>query len=372
MRCRGEVTGALNAYDRDYGIQVSVCARVRSGGQMARHSLVSLLVALATLLVILAIQPTPAPSLAAVRGAGKDTAAMVSRQGAPPMAGPVGQGDFAGLVEIGGGRRMYLECRGSGGPTVVLEAGYRNDADIWSVEGAPGMTMVLPGVAAFARVCAYDRPGTILDAENFSRSDPVPMPRTARDIVGDLNALLHAASVPGPYVLVGHSFGGLFVRLYERTYPDQVAGLVLVDALYEGVQTRLTPAQWALYARFGFNEPPPGLEGHADLETIDPTVSLEQMRQAAVRGKTASALPVVVLSKGQPFDLTPWQPLPMDFPAALERAWRGAQDELAVVTQAKRHTIATESSHYVQVQQPALVIEAVRDIVGNAREGAPR
>src|SRR4051794_18804885 len=349
---------------------------------MARPPRVSSLVALGALLVGLAIWPAPGPAVAAARGAGADTGVRVERRGAPIAAGLVGrqgasgaasQGDFAGLVEIGDGRGMYLECRGSGGPTVVFEAGYRNDADIWSVQAEPGVTMVLPGVAAFTRACAYDRPGTVLDAEHVSRSDPVSMPRSARDIVADLHALLAAAGGPGPYVLVGHSFGGLFVRLYERTYPEQVAGLVLVDALAEGVETRLTPAQWALYARFGFAEPPPGLEGYADLETIDPTVGLEQMRQAAAAvGKGGRALPVVVLSKGQPFDLTPWEPLPAEFPAALERAWRGAQDELAVVTGAERHTIAADSSHYIQIQQPALVIAAVRQVVDDVRVGARR
>ncbi len=339
---------------------------------MARHSPASLLVALVTLPGILAIQPVPAPSVAYGLVPWEDATGVVRHQGATSEAGPVGQGEFAGLVDIGDGRRMYLDCQGAGWPTVVLEAGYRNDADIWSIQEAPGMTMVLPGVAAFAHVCAYDRPGTILDAEHFSRSDPVPMPRTARNIVADLNALLGAARVPGPYVLVGHSFGGLFVRLYERTYPDQVAGLVLVDALSEGLQPRLTPEQWALYTEFAFLDPPPGLEEHAGLETIDPAISFEQLRQVAGRDKGGRALPVVVLSKGQPFDLAPWQPLPTGFPAALERAWRGAQDELVVVTQAECHTIATESSHYIQLQQPELVVDAVREIVGNARGGAPR
>jgi pimeloyl-ACP methyl ester carboxylesterase len=340
---------------------------------MAQQSPVSVLVAFTTLLVGLAMPPAPVPAVAAVGGAGADAAAAVEIQGPSGAAGLASQGDFAGLVEIGGGRRMYLECRGFGSPTVVLEAGYRNDADIWSVQAEPGVTMVLPGVAAFTRVCAYDRPGTVLDAENASRSDPVPMPRTARDIVADLHALLEAAGVPGPYVLVGHSFGGLFVRLYERTYPEQVAGLVLVDALAEGVETRLTPAQWALYTGFGFAEPPPGLEGHAGLETIDPTISFGQMRQAAAAGgKGGRALPIVGLSKGQPFDLTLWELLPPELPAALERAWRGAQDELAVVTGAERHTIAVDSSHYIQIAEPALVIAAVREVVDDVRAAAGR
>ena len=97
------------------------------------------------------------------------------------------QGDFADLVDIGGGRRLYIECRGTGSPAVVLEAGYRSSARIWSEDlhqsGAP-RPMVLADVAAFTRVCAYDRPGTVAllnDDVRQSRSDPVAMPRTALD-----------------------------------------------------------------------------------------------------------------------------------------------------------------------------------------------
>src|SRR5882724_10731521 len=153
---------------------------------------------------------------------------------APQSSAPVPTtGDFAGLVEIGDGRKMYLECRGSGSPTVILESGYRNDAAIWSAPLEPRMTTVFPRVAKFTRVCAYDRPGTFLDANHLSRSTAVPMPRTARDLVSDLHALLRAAHVPGPYVFAAHSFGGIFARLYASTYPDEVVGMVLVDALSE-------------------------------------------------------------------------------------------------------------------------------------------
>lgn len=167
----------------------------------------------------------------------------------PPVT-PTPQPGFAALVNIGG-RKMYLECRGTGSSIVILESGYRNDADIWSAQGEPGATMVLPGVSAITRVCAYDRPGTILDNTHFSRSDPVAMPRTARDVVTDLHALLHAANIPGPYVLVGHSLGGLFVRLYASTYPDDVAGMVLVDAFSEWVRDGMTSDQWTLYNALG-------------------------------------------------------------------------------------------------------------------------
>jgi pimeloyl-ACP methyl ester carboxylesterase len=138
-------------------------------------------------------------------------------------------GNFAGLIDIGAGRKMYLECSGSGSPTVILESGYRNDADIWSTELEPGMSPVFSQVAKFTRVCAYDRPGTFLDADHLGRSTPVPMPRTARDLVSDLHALLQTANIPGPYVFAAHSFGGIFARLYASTYPSQVVGMVFQD-----------------------------------------------------------------------------------------------------------------------------------------------
>jgi len=281
-----------------------------------------------------------------------------------PLVTPTPQPDFAGLVNIGG-RKMYLECRGTGSPIVILESGYRNDADIWSAQGEPGATMVLPGVSAVTRVCAYDRPGTILDNTHFSRSDPVPMPRTAKDVVTDLHALLHAANIPGPYVLVGHSLGGLFVRLYASTYPDDVAGMVLVDAFSEWVRDGMTSDQWTLYKRFGFKDPPPGLV-YKDVETVDVDTSFDQMTQAKAAHPLRS-IPLVVISKGLPFDLSPWQPLPADFPDALESAWNAAQEKLAVLMPNTRHIVATKSSHYVQIEQPGLVIEAVCQVIDAVR-----
>ena len=92
--------------------------------------------------------------------------------------------------------------------------------------------MVLAGVTAYNRACAYDRPGTIASVKDDvrpSRSDPASQPRTAAAVVSDLHELLHAAGVPGPFVLVGHSLGGLFVRLFASTYPGEVVGLSPVD-----------------------------------------------------------------------------------------------------------------------------------------------
>ena len=137
------------------------------------------------------------------------------------------------MFDVGGGRRMYLECHGRGGPTVVFESGYPNDGTVWSLAG------VFEGGRRLHPRLRLRPPGTMGD-EHRSRSDATTQPRTAGDVVTDLHALLQAAGETGPYVLVAHSIGGLFVRLYASTYPDEVAGMVLVDASSEDQVERLT------------------------------------------------------------------------------------------------------------------------------------
>ena len=137
----------------------------------------------------------------------------------------------------------------------MLEAGNRASARYWSddlLHAGRTAAMVLPAVAEFTRVCAYDRPGTyasIGEDDFVSRSDPIAQPRTAPEVVADLHALLQAAEIPGPYVLAAHSLGGLFARLYASTYPDEVVGLVLVDAFSERLETLMSPEQWAALVR---------------------------------------------------------------------------------------------------------------------------
>src|SRR3984957_12155630 len=118
------------------------------------------------------------------------------------------------------------------------------------------------------------------------------MPRTAQDLVADLHILLQKAHIPGPYVIVAHSFGGIFARLYASTYPDEVVGMVLVDALSENLRSGLTPEQWKLYVRF-LKQPPTGLEQYEQIETLDVDPSFDQIQRA----KTARPLrrmPLVV------------------------------------------------------------------------------
>ena len=305
----------------------------------------------------------------------------VAQSATPAVTSPTAaSGDFAGLVDIGGGRNMYLECRGAGGPTVVLEAGYGNNAQVWDAIALPPGTAspaVLPGVAAFTRVCAYDRPGTRIGPgpEYSSRSDPVPQPRTAADTVADLHALLGAADVPGPYVLVGHSFGGVIVRLYAATYPAEVAGLVLVDSSHEDQNSRfrtaLTADQWAAFDRLS-PEMSPELADYPELERMDLDASFAQLRTAAAAHPLPS-LPLVVLTHGVPVgaDLPPEQrtELPPDFPwDTIEMVSQELQAGLAALVPGARQVIATESGHYIQLDEPELVIEAIRQVVEAVRE----
>jgi len=275
--------------------------------------------------------------------------------------------DLAQSIDIGGGRKLYLECKGTGAPVVILEAGLRNRADIWSVKPDAGEA-VYPQVATFTRVCAYDRPGTTLGIDRFSRSDSVPMPRTAADAVADLHALLGAAAIPPPYVLAGHSTGGLIARLYASTYPREVVGLVLVDAIPEGVQAAMTPEQWTVYDRLLLTDPPKELAGYEELETIDFDVSFDQMR-AASKATPLPPIPFIVISKGKPFALPPG--LPDWLPATLEQAWSAGQNELAQLLPNTPLRIAAMSSHYVQIEEPQLVIDAIRQVVEAARAEKP-
>jgi pimeloyl-ACP methyl ester carboxylesterase len=293
----------------------------------------------------------------------------VVAQSATPVAVAT-NGDFAGLVDIGNGRRLYLECAGQGSPTVLLEAGYRSPATVWTadlVQPDDPRTMVFAGVARFTRVCAYERPGADAVVDGIfqpSRSDPAPMPRTAKSVVADLHALLEAAAVPGPYVLVGHSLGGLFVRLFAATYPDEVVGLVLVDAWSEELKKLLTAEQWAAYVTFN-SVVPPQMVDDASYETLDFAAASETMAAAAA-AYPLPAIPLVVLAHGQPFGVPASR---LGFPPeALETAWRAAQEQLAMLVASGRFVIAEESAHYIQLQQPDMVIAAIQQVVEAVRD----
>ena len=231
---------------------------------------------------------------------------------APPPAAtaqPTGaSGDFAQQVDIGAGRHLFLECHGQGAPTIVLESGYHDSADPWSLTDAANPAVgpaALPGLAATHRVCAYDRPGTLRYSNPVAitdRSSPVPMPRTAKDVVSDLHALLTAAQVPGPYVLVAHSLGGLFARLYAQTYPDQVRALLFLDSFPVEIPAMVGP-QWPGYKQL-LDHPLPQFVNNASFEVIDIETSVKQIAAAP----PFPAIPIAVVTKTEPF------PLPADAP----------------------------------------------------------
>jgi pimeloyl-ACP methyl ester carboxylesterase len=285
------------------------------------------------------------------------------------VAATPAHGKFAGRVRIDGGRKLYLECRGTGSPTVVLEAGTGDRSDIWTTAPTGPGRAVLPAVAQFTRVCAYDRPGTYRGPDEVSRSDPVAMPRSARDIVLDLRRLLRAARVPGPYVLAGHSFGGMVARLYATTHPRRIAGLVSIDAQNEDYAAAykqfLSPE---LYVAAILNPPtPPGLEGYAAVERLNLEVSAAQMRQAQA-DTPLRRMPLVVISHSRtlpnPFGLPPDWPI-----EALDNAFQESQDLLAELVRGARHAIATRSGHYIQLDQPKLVTREIRRVVRQVRHG---
>jgi pimeloyl-ACP methyl ester carboxylesterase len=250
--------------------------------------------------------------------------AMVLAAAAPALAcswspnnsgkGTLGKGnfgnhkDFAGLVDIGGGRNMYLECRGKGAPTVVFVSGGGDRAETWSKTLDPSQQAVLPAIAETNRVCAYDRPGTILavggSEEDFqpSRSDPVPQPTTLQDAVADLHALLSASEEDGPYVLVGHSMGGAMSSLYTSEYPQDVSRLVLVDYTPYDARTALTDEQWGYWKVLLGSPSEEALALYPDLERFDHQRNLEQVLAAA----PLKPMPLIVLSSDEPFDLTPF------------------------------------------------------------------
>ncbi len=126
-----------------------------------------------------------------------------------------------------GGYKMHIDCTGEGSPTVILESGLGDTYVSWR--------KVQPQIAKFVRVCAYDRAG-------IGYSDFSPQPRTSKVIAAELHALLHAAGIAPPYVLVGHSMGGYNVRLYASLYRNEVAGMVLVDASHPDQENRF-PAE---------------------------------------------------------------------------------------------------------------------------------
>ncbi len=290
------------------------------------------------------------------------------------------------LVDVGG-CRLHLHAMGDGGPTVVLDAGWMDCSLNWC--------LVQPEVAKFARVCAYDRAG-------MGWSDVGPSPRDSRQIVRELHTLLKNAGVPGPYVLVGHSFGGGNVRLFAHEYPQEVAGLVLVDSVAEDQWPRLPEQVKRLYAWMqqqlegGRPLSKFGIIRYFNLFYLRPNLKLPAAVQAtdfAVRARTPyldtvcrewaliasesadqvkagvplPPVPLVVLTAGQHGDKPPQGLSAEDFDK-WNAVLREEQAKLTELSPSGVQIVVTNSTHVMQLDRPDMVVAAIREVVMAVRE----
>ena len=266
-------------------------------------------------------------------------------QRAAPILGP------GGLVDIGGGRSLYLDCAGSGSPTVVLEAGLGEDRLSW--------VSVQPRLARTTRTCAYDRAG-------LGSSVAIPGVHDAGDEINDLQRLLDNAHIEPPYVLVGHSYGGLLVRLFAHAHPTETAGVVLVESMGQDQDRRLLPVWQAAPARVRRELPKPGAK------PVEDGVDLRASQALAAKISTLGDTPLAVITRGKPDDSGP--PLPPSLRGPVDRLWDIMQHELAALSSDHVHVTALRSGHFVQqvdVGQPNLVIRAVRAVAHAARTSTP-
>ena len=292
-----------------------------------------------------------------------------------------------GTLLDAGGVRLHAIVRGEGRPTVVFEAGTWDLGLTWA--------KVQPDVSTFTTSVAYDRAG-------LGWSEGSPAPRTAGSMVDELRALLRAAHLEPPFVLVGHSFGGLVVRLFAFRHPDEVVGMVLVDAAHEDQLERFPPevreVQPTLYAMqiehlgkvrdqlaagspvdpsmVGVPQdlPDEAIAGYravvtssasrigtmiAELEGLE--ASQDEVRAARRAG--LGDMPLVVISHGEP---APLPPIVGGGPAvadAYEASWQEMQVELSRLSSRGSRVVADGSMHMIHHDVPELVVDAIRDVV---------
>jgi pimeloyl-ACP methyl ester carboxylesterase len=243
-------------------------------------------------------------------------------------------------ASTGDGARHKVRIEGRGALTVVLEAGLGDTLDIWAE--------IQPLIAASCtRTLAYTRAG-------YPGSDPASGPRDAATIVSELRWELRRRGIPPPYVLVGHSLGGLHMQYFARQYPDEIEGLLLVDSTHWSQHLDLGPhASGAL----GRGSTVLFLPWIMQRELIDSTSAGEQVNVSP----HANGVPTIVLSRTRPFQ--------GETPASQALAEK-LQDEIAAAFPEARHVRVDDSGHYIQRDRPDVVVAAARELAGCAAMAA--
>jgi len=276
-----------------------------------------------------------------------------------------------------GGYSMHIHCIGQGIPAVILDSGLGDSYLSYH--------KVQPQIAQFARVCSYDRAG-------IGYSDSSSKSRTSKIMAEELQALLRAAGIAPPYILVGHSFGGYTVRLYASLYPSQVVGMALIDASHPDQENRFSPelknmeGTWLREAEFLAYTMPLGIPRLMGLCDDDPAqraaecnwhtaregvAELKAFPESAAQTAATSSLgdmPLAVLSHDPD---KPSAELPPDLSKPTNDAWEKMQEELSHLSTRGTQTIAKNSAHYIQIDRPDVVIEAIRRVVEQARAAQP-
>jgi pimeloyl-ACP methyl ester carboxylesterase len=287
------------------------------------------------------------------------------------------------MVDVGG-YDLHLNCTGGGegAPTVVMDSGLGGTVLDWQ--------LVQPKVAKFARVCTYDRAG-------MGWSDSGAQPRTSQQIVRELHTLLSNAGVREPFVLVGHSFGGTNMQVFASQYPNEVAGMVLVDSALEDEKAvtltqahQPSPLLMKIYATIGLTRLPYTLGGETSgltspkLEDEQAAISSHRKHIFAVADETASLHESFDENRANPMSLED-RPLMVLTAGSVQLTGTGlSQEQMNLID--KRHSesqaaltrrsenakqiIAEGSGHYIQVEQPDLVIDAIRRVVDATRTGS--
>jgi pimeloyl-ACP methyl ester carboxylesterase len=236
------------------------------------------------------------------------------------------------LVDVGG-HRLHIQCRGSGSPTVIFDSGLNMTMSSWGE--VPSTT------SAFTRVCTYDRAGL-----DFSERGPTP--RTSKRIAEELHILLERTATAGPFVLVGHSFGALNVRLYSSLYPTEVSGIVLIDPSYEGQYQRFAAlkdgAERDQYLKH---------ESGGNYEGIDLIASGLEVRNAP----HPPSVPIIIVS-AKPNESEDRR---------LATAITEIQSELAQRLPLSKQVFVENTGHFIHLDHPDLVTNLISDVVSTAR-----